>query len=396
MNFTDTYLTAAKNLWRGKTRSILTVLSILIGVSSVIIVSSVGKAGTNLISNEIEQMGLQGISIYQNKNELTLPLYAEDVTKLKKRFKSIEFAIPVILDFATFRLNKTEGDTVVFGIGEAADKVYNVNLLYGRAPDISDINNSKPVAVIDDELALKSYKRVNVVGKKMMIYYADKREEVTIIGVISSQKQGISKMFGNNIPDFIYLPYTTLNKMRNSEEISQIAIKCSYEYTNDGIEFVKYLSKIKRVNNGYLTENISSRIDDVKKITDMALLIISAVAAVTLLVAGIGIMNTMFSSTMERKREIGICMAIGATSGDILKSFFAESIILAILGGAAGAIIGSIIGVIVSKFVGLSLLLNVKVFIIAELVSILCSVIFSAIPAYKASQLDPIKALRHN
>ena len=146
--------------------------------------------------------------------------------------------------------------------------------------------------------------------------------------------------------------------------------------------------------NGYLAENISSRMNDVKFLTSMISMLISAISAISLCVAGIGIMNTMFSSTYERSREIGICMALGATGRDILFLFLFESIIIALFGGSIGALLGLLITFVFSDILNISVYLSFKMFFVAEVVSLACGSIFSIIPAIKAARLNPIAALR--
>ncbi len=396
MSIKDVLKIASINAFRGKTRSALTALSVMIGVSSVLLVSSVGSSGEKLITKELEKLGLSGVSVYQSQDKNSVPLVAEDAKKLEKRFDNILMTLPVVLEIGTFKMNQIMSNAVLFGVGEQADQVYNVTLLHGRVPNKSDMKKAGRVVVVDNELALKTYRRTNVVGKDLVVKFNGYNEKFKIIGVIKSQKDGINQMFGNNMPDFLYLPYSTLNELRGKDEISQIAIKCIGEYNSDGAEFAEYLSNIKSAPNSYTSENVSSKMGEVKSIAGLISLFISAVAGISLCVAGLGIMNTMFSSTAERKREIGVCMAVGATSGDILLCFLFESIMIALIGGTLGAVIGCSITFIISNLLNLGFIFNFKTFAAAEIVSFFCGGVFSVIPAFKASRLEPIEALRRN
>lgn len=396
MRIKDVLKISLINAFRGKTRSALTALSVMIGVSSVLLVSSIGSSGEKLVTKELEKLGLSGVSVYQSQDKNSVPLVAADARKLEKRFDNILMTLPVVLEIGTFKMNQIMSNAVFFGVGERADQVYNVTLLHGRAPNTSDIKKAGHVVVIDDELALKTYHRTNVVGKDLVIKFNGNNVKLTVIGVIKSQKDGINQMFGNNMPDFLYLPYSTLNELRGTDEISQIAIKCTGEYNSDGAEFAEYLSNIKSAPNSYTAENVSSRMGEVKTITGLISLFISFIAGISLCVAGLGIMNTMFSSTVERKREIGVCMAVGATSKDILLCFLFESIMIALIGGTLGAVIGCSITFIISNLLNLGFIFNFKTFVVAEIVSFFCGGVFSAIPAFKASRLEPIDALRRN
>ncbi len=384
------------NALRGRIRTALTALSIMIGVASVLLVESIGSGGEQVIIGEIEKLGLSGIAISQNFNEETTPLCAEDAEALERTFSEISDAMPIVMQYGAIKFNKVISDSVILGVGARADKIYNVNLLYGRVPNEVDIRSNRKVAVIDNELAEKSYKRVNVVGKQIVVNFSGKKEKYEIIGVIKSQKDGINQMLGGGIPDFIYIPYTTVNETRNENSVSQIAVKCIGDDEESGEKFADFLSRRKGFDNAYISENMTSKIGEIKTITNLVSLIISAIAAISLCVAGIGIMNTMFSSTAERYREIGICMAVGASSRDISLCFLAESIIISLIGGTAGALFGWIGILAISNLIGVKSIYSIWTFIGAEVISILCGAIFSVIPAVKASKLDPIITLRND
>ncbi len=383
-----------KNTFRGKTRTILTVLSITIGIASVLLVSSFGATGEKIVIDEIEKMGLQGISIYKESSQRINGFYADDVDKLRRKFKEITAATPIVMESGNFRFKNIIGPAVLIGVGEESTFVYNIKVLHGKIPTRTDMKTKKRIAVVDNELAKKAYGRTNVVGKYIEIEVGDKSEKFKIIAVIKSQKETINQLFGDNLPDFIYLPYTTLNDIRGSEEISQITLKTSANVENINI-FPTYLNKING-ENAYNAQNISSKMDEIKSITGLISLLITTIAAIALCVAGIGIMNSMFATCIERRKEIGVCMAIGARFSDILLCFLIEAIIISVIGGALGGAIGIFFGRIVSELIRIDFSLNFKTFIIAEIISASFGIIFSLLPAIKAARMDPIAALRRD
>lgn len=339
-------------------------------------------------------MGLEGISIYKQSAEGSTGLRAEDIDKLRRRFKDITAATPIVMEMGSFKFSSVVGSAVFIGVGEESTIVYNIKVLHGRIPTKSDMKAKRRIAVVDNELAKKTYGRTNVVGKHIKINLGGNSEDFEIIAVIKSQKDGINQMFGNNLPDFIYLPYTTLNDMRGSEEISQITLKSSKNNENGEI-FATYLNRTSDKNE-YITENMSSKMEEVKSITGLISLLITAIAAISLCVAGIGIMNSMFSSCVERRKEIGICMAIGAKFSDILLCFLCEAIIISVIGGTLGAAIGILGGNFISTLTSFEFSINLKTFLIAELISVSFGIVFSLLPAIKAARMDPIAALRHD
>lgn len=396
MKLIDTFKLSFMNVTRGKSRNIITILSIIIGISSYMLVSSVGNIGEYLVKKELDNLGLKGISIYKNKDVASDPIYAMDAERLERRFSDIEIALPVVLDAGKIKVHHTNNDAVIFGVGERANEVYNVKLLHGRVPSAGDIRSKNNVVVIDDSFALKNFKRTNVIGKELSLQLNNSKTNVRIIGVIKTQKDIFNAFLGDNTPDFIYIPYTTLNAMRNKSELSQITLKCTENYQKDGREFANYLNKAKNSPNGYLAENISSQMEEIGYISSLISTFVSALASIALIVAGLCITNSSYSAVSERRREIGVFIAVGANFKDIMLLFLTESVIISILGGTIGAIVGLLLSWPVFSLLGIEYMLSFKSLATAELMSFLCGALFSIIPAIKAAKTEPISALRED
>lgn len=395
MRMIDVFSISALNVFRRKSKNIITILSVIIGMLSVLLISSIGTSGENFIISEIEKSGLQGIMLSKNNEVKGGRLEESDQLLLKKRFDSITNIVPVVLATGECILNKHSFKAVFLGVGAHADNVYNVNVLHGRIPGNSDVKGHGNVSVVDDEFALKVYKRTNIVGKPLTLVINGKERKTKIIGVISSQKATVNQMFGGEIPDFIYLPYTTLNELKSDTDIDQFAISCNDGYTSDGSEFAQYLSSVKGTPDAYFASDISSGVNNVKKITKIISLVISLISSIALIVSGLGITNTVLSSTIERKREVGICIAIGATEADILWCFITETIIISFLGGFFGTTIGNIIIAAVFDAVNISYEFKLLNYISAISAAVLIGIISSTIPAIKATRLEPINALKN-
>jgi len=395
MRMIDVFSISALNVFRRKSKNIITILSVIIGMLSVLLISSIGTSGENFIISEIEKSGLQGIMLSKNNEVKGGRLEESDQLLLKKRFDSITNIVPVVLATGECILNKHSFEAVFLGVGAHADNVYNVNVLHGRIPVDSDVKGRGNVSVVDDEFALKVYKRTNIVGKPLTLVINGKERKTKIIGVISSQKATVNQMFGGEIPDFIYLPYTTLNELKSDTVIDQFAISCNDGYTSDGSEFAQYLSSVKGTPDAYFSTDISSEINNVKKITKIISLVISLISSIALIVSGLGITNAVLSSVIERKREVGICIAIGATEADVLWCFITETIIISFLGGFFGTTIGNIIIAAVFDAVNISYEFKLLNYISAISVAVLIGIISSTIPAIKATRLEPINALKN-
>ncbi len=396
MFISDVLKISFRNVVRGRIRSVLTCLSITVSVAAFLLVSSIGEGGKRVVLDELSKTGLGGIAIRENTDENSTPLLAEDAELLKENFESISEVLPVVIEYGGYSLGRSSGDNVLLGVGENADDVYDVTLLHGRIPNKADITSKNKAAVIDEELAIKSYGRSNVTGKKITIRFNGYNEEFKIIGVIKSQKDGINGLFGGIMPELVYVPYSALNAMRGKEELSQITVKCiaSADEDESAKRYISYISRLKKHKNGYLYENISSKIDDFEFIMNMITLLISSIAAISLCIAGLGIMNSMFSSSVERRGEIGICLAIGASETDILVCFLAESLIISLIGGFAGAVAGVALVKLIENVIKIKMSYELSTFLYAEIISVLLGVVFSIIPARKAAKADPITSLR--
>ncbi len=391
MRIKDAVIIAISNAFKQKSGSLLTILSITIGIASVLLVSSIGNSGEKMIEKELKNIGVNGIAIYQNDVANGVPLVEKDAEKLKNKFRNIQYISPMIADQGTIKFNKLNSDAILLGIGEDAGKIYNVTLIHGRLPSEYDIRSGNSVALIDNELAEKVYKRTNVVNKKIVMRINGKSKELRIIGVIKSQKELIDNISNNRVPNLLYVPYTTLNELRNTDEINHILLKTSQE--GEAEQYTKFISVSKSVKNGYSLENLSSYVNNIKSITGIVSIIISAIAAISLFVAGIGIMNSTFSAARDRKKEIGICIAVGAKKGDIFLLFLIEAIFVSVCGGAIGGVIGYLITMIINNTLNVNLIFNVNIFITAEVLAIFSGTLFAIIPAMKAASLNPIDAL---
>lgn len=393
----DIFKLSAKNAYRGKARAVLTALSVAIGISSVILISTIGDSGKKIVNTELEKLGVDGITIFESQYSVQKPLLASDARLVQSTIKEIEYAQPIVLEYGAFRMNREAGNTLYWGVDSDIEKILDIKMLYGRMPNRLDIRAKNHVAVIDDELAIRSYKRNNVVGKKILLNICGKTYRFDVVGVVKSQKEGLNYLTGGSIPDFIYIPYTTLNSIKNSDNITQIAIKCDNNVIPDetGKKATDFLSRIKNNPDGYSSENITGYVENLKSIANIVALLISAIAAISLGVAGLGIINTMLSSVVERRKEIGICMAVGARRTDISACFLTEAVIISVVGGTVGAMSGVGLSIIVTSLLNMESIISPTKIIAAEAVSVLCGTVFSVIPARLASRLDPIEALRN-
>lgn len=391
MSNKDLFLIAIKNVFSSKIKFLLTFTSICIGICSVVIISTIGDIGSKIIDEKLNSMGIDGLFVSNTQQNSVLNF--EIIENIKNNF-DIDQIMPVISDFGSFSSARMSGSAVVWGVDQTLYETLQINSLEGRCFTENEVKYAQNVAVIDENLANLLYGRINVIGKTISVYVDGKSNDFEIIGVISNQKEVFDAFLGEKTFEFIYIPYTVLQKMKNSDEISQIAIRSStdLEQLKNQLEF--YFSKSKILENSLEIKNISSYIDVISEIMLYLTLILSFVAFVSLFVAGIGVLNSMLSSAIERKKEIGIYMALGASNFQVGKIFLVESIIICLLSGVFGAIIGLSAVFFCTKVLEIPFYFNVQYIIIVEIISFLCGVFSGIIPAIKASRLNPIDILR--
>lgn len=387
MKIRDVLLFSFQAILRGKSRVLLTLLAISIGVCSVFLISTLSENGTNAVDRELDKIGFECISVFGSDENSKL--FQEDVEMLEKA-KGIEAASPMVIVYGGCRLKKEYSQVLFWGIDSNVKSVLNLTILHGRLPSAADIRSNRPCAVVDSTFAEKHYKRENIVGKKLVAQIGSVNHEFEIIGVVAPQKDVLNQMVGGAIPEFIYVPYTTLNQMRGKNDITQIALKSSDSVNTETIK--ENLSDHRQ--RSYEVENFGGYVDGFRSVAELIGLIISAIAAISLCIAGIGIMNSMLSSVHERKKEIGICMAIGATRNDIVRCFLTEGILTTLLGSILGFLLAfGIISVLGSIF-QITIAINCGLVFFIGLSAVLLGALFSIAPAIQASKLDPIQTLR--
>ncbi len=394
MRAADVLRLAARNAWRGRMRAVLTALSVAIGVASVMLISSLGDSGCAMVEREIAKLGLSGITIYAARGDVSLA--PQDAQTVIQRVPGAEEAQPLILEMGGYRIKNDSGSMLLWGVDAGVERVLSVELLHGRMPSRADVAQKRNVAVVDEELAIAQYRRTNIVGKKIVLTAAEHAETFEIIGVIRSQKDGVNQIVGGILPQFAYVPYSTLGELRGDRTLSQIAVRCAENADTEkvGKQASAALARHNHRPNAYQSENLSGHVARLRGIAGLVALLVSAIAAISLAVAGLGIMNTMLAVTRERRREIGIMMAIGARRRDISRCFVVESAIVAGIGGVLGAALGVLGSYAITSALGMPGIFSPLKFLLVECCAVLCGVAFAWIPARRAARYDPIVMLR--
>ncbi|GHU81486.1 macrolide ABC transporter permease [Clostridia bacterium] len=393
----EIFLYPIKNLWRKKTRSILTMLGIAIGVSSVIIISFIGNCGTSAVMGEFDSLGMGGLTV--SAADTSFSKLTNEELKIVKATKGIKSATPVAI--LTTDIYDTKGkseSSIVWGIDSTAKEIVSLDLLYGRFLNNTDISGSTNYCMVDQTFAQKMYNRDNVIGRVLTITSGGTAEDFTIVGVIKTGSGLLQNAMGNYLPNFVYAPYTTIQHLTGSNNFNQIITRTAPNVNIDtlGENLERELNYFSGSTGVYKVTNLAKQKEVLTNILGIITIILSAVGAVALIVASLSIMTVMLVSVSERKREIGIKKSIGATRMIIMREFLTEAFLLSVIGCIVGVLAGIVISYVGASMFNLHAEMRTDIILFSCLFSVLSGVVFGVYPAYKAAKLKPAESLRAN
>ena len=373
-----------KTIRNNKMRSFLTMLGIIIGVMAVVILVSITQGASEGITDSIADMG---------SDQITATITDEDVSVSKEevemltRYSSIDSIAPAITVNQSVKRKSNSGNFSVLGVTSSYFDVMNEDIQRGRLIYDSDNEWHTDVCVIGTKAATELFDTWDAVGGTIHI-----GEKIyTVIGVL--EEQG-SSLVGSD-DSKIFIPYTTAARITGSSDVSAFYIRAS---STDNVSAAmnavsSYLLSLTRDEDAFTVSNQSDILDTMDNVDNTMALLLGGIAAISLVVGGIGIMNIMLVSVTERTKEIGIRKAVGAKRRHILFQFLCESCVLSILGGLIG-ILMSVIGVYIYNVVSDSTVgMNWSVGMAAIVFCAVIGILFGSYPAAKASRLQPIQAL---
>ncbi len=402
---------AAGGLRTHKSRSALTILGIVIGITAIIMVMAIGKGAENVIISQIQGFGTRIISVEPGRMPQGLAdmyeIYTEslkdrevEAIKNKNNVRGNNTVAPFVGFMDTVSHGSEKMRTMVNGADELWMEVLNVHPDIGRMFDEDEVKQMSKVAVIGSEVKEELFGESDAIGEKMRI----KDQNFKIVGVLPPT--GTVMMM--NIDDLIVVPYTTAQKVLLG--ISHYHAILVQAETEDMVPLVAQDIKdtIRELHNitdpdkdDFHAGTMEEAMEIIGGVTGALTALLIAVAAISLVVGGVGIMNIMLVSVTERTREIGLRKAIGATAGDIITQFLLEAIILTIIGGIIGIILGAAFtwvvgwGIRVSGFVGWQYFFPLSAVFLGIGVAGGVGLIFGYFPAKQASKKSPIEALRY-
>ncbi len=386
-------ISVLKAFRRRKSNLIFPVISVAVGVMLVVLVSSIGAVGKKAVLSEMSGLGLSGLMI-SSKEEISL-LTTNELEAIRD-CGSVSAATPISYGYCQIECAGRSEKCLLWGSDEATDDIMNLPLVFGRGLTAGDVAAQNRVCLVESAFAKENYGRENIVGKQICLDVSDKTELFTVIGVIDGESSLVKSVVNEYIPHFVYVPYSIFDSVGGEYLFSNIAVnvKQSVGFDSAEAEIKTALCEASAVYDGYKIKNMFSYTSTIENIFGIVTVILSGIAAISLVVSGMSVMTVMLYSVGERKHEIGIKKAIGASFSDIMFEFLLESVIITLSGCVLGVLAGLAFSFVGCASLNLPLTTDSGMILICALVTAVFGLVFGIYPACRAAKLDPVDALR--
>ncbi len=409
MNLLENIHLAVTGLIANKMRALLTMLGIIIGIGSVIAITSVGNAMTNSVNSAMSSFGVTNIQVMLNSKDNNSVTFEpgdaftdEMISRYQKKYSEKISGIGLSNDVGSGEIkNKHKTHKVsVTGVNDGYEITGNIDLAKGRFISEKDDQRAKNVAVISERLVASLFSpNQNPLGSSIRVEMQKGIETFTVIGVFKEPAESNFIQRDNTRTNF-YIPISTAKRLANADEGYfgfTVAAKMGIDYTQFAQESQNFMNTFYKNNKKLECYAVSmdSMISETQGVMSTLSIAIAVIAGISLLVGGIGVMNIMLVSVTERTREIGIRKALGAPDRAIRSQFIIESIIICVIGGIFGIIVGAGLGYVGGLLLKQPAVPTLSAIIIAVGFSMVIGIFFGYYPANKAAKLDPIEALRY-
>jgi len=405
MNIGESMKMAFSAIRSNKMRSLLTMLGIIIGISSVIALVTLGNGSKAMMTKEFSAYGANRATIYLGNDDeetsediYTYMISENDLEMIERIYgHKLEGVSPTESFLGTVAKGRKSYNVTFNGVSDSYNKIENLTLEEGRFFTKEDVASERQVIVIEKKMVDNFYDGVSPIGQVITVDVNGQSETFSIIGIYS--KPASNFQMESNLNFTAYTPLSIGTRINESEGFGALEynVKKGFDVKETSNSIISILERTHdaKGKNVYRVFTMESQLKMMNKFTGTITTFVAAIAAISLLVGGIGIMNIMLVSVTERTREIGIRKAIGAKKKDILSQFMIESIIVSGIGGIIGIVTGIGFALIGTKLMKVPLTVDPKVVLFAFMFSAMIGVFFGIYPANKAAKLNTIDALRY-
>lgn len=389
MQWTQSFRMALKSIAGNKMRSSLTMLGIIIGVSAVIVMVSLVQGSTKQITDRLQSMGTNMISVNVMGRGSTRTVSETSLFEFAKSNSSIiEAVAPVVSGSVTVKWGNKNASTSMEGSNDAYMTVRNINVQQGRFINSLDVERRQKVALIGTYIVQQLFANANPIGQEIKM----NGEIFTVVGILEVKSNSTAQ----SADDKVIIPYTTAKRLMKNSTIRNFYIqaKTPETVTLAMTALQEFMFKVFNNTDAYRVFNQADMLENVNQTTKSLTMMLGGIAGISLLVGGIGIMNIMLVSVTERTREIGIRKAIGAKRRNILGQFLIEAIVVSCMGGVVGILLGFVLSNVIGNAMKLTIEPSSSIIAISFSFSAFVGIFFGLYPANKASRLNPIEALR--
>ena len=389
----EDFLNSIQNFKRNKTRTFLSLLGVIIGVAAVIIITSMGESSTKQVQDTFGTNGLDIVEIRsgfmrRNRDSITLVFdesFRENLFDGVKDIKKIWYKNSLS---ATLSVGEVSASVSCTAIEYGYLEMYGFQLEEGKFFSVSDVEEGMQKIILSHDMAEQLFPDGNALGQKIMLVVDKVTFGFKIVGITKDQTTGMETGTA-----FIPRGFYSKKIKPNPSADSVLVQVTSQEKSSPMVQTLTSYCKNLTGTDSVRVNSMKTMIEQVSKITETMSLLLAAVAAISLLVGGIGIMNIMIVTVTERRQEIGIRKALGANQKDIMQQFLIESASITVIGGILGIIFGILISLILEYIKGMSFALSFQACIVSFVFSLFVGIFFGINPALRAAKLDPVVAL---
>lgn len=371
-------------------------LSIAIAITAIVIVSVISGVGSSLIDTELSGLGLDGVALSvaekTDRNQMTAALYQQ-----LKEVSGVKDSTPIVMDSGAYELGAKTGNAFFWGIAPKAENIVTLELLHGQMIGSEEVLGARKVCIVDEKIARDAYQRTNIVGKTIRLTINGVTDGYTVIGVVKAGSSLLNGLTGNVMPNFIYLPYSTLSFFSAKEGFDQILFTARQP---DGLDEVKeeITAALRGITQGgetdFVLNDLAAQRDSIDRIVLVASGALALIAGISLVVGGLAVSSSVGTAVHTRRREIGIKKSLGAPPSVIVKEFLAQILFTSLGAALTGTLFSGLGCWLLLTVFGLPLLLDLPLLLGGIFATIGLSILFGVFPALRAAKMKPVDALR--